>query len=110
MINGVYKYKVGVNNEVFPGCFIEKRSFLKVIDDLEEDGNEIFVLDGKGEDIREADIPEKCVFVLGDHKGMPPKEFKRLKKEATLVSVGPKTYFASQTIAVVNNELDRRFG
>lgn len=106
----LYKYKEGEKNEIFPGCFIEKRSFLKVIGDLEEKGNEIFVLDGKGEDIREADIPDKCVFVLGDHKGMPSKEFKRLKKEATLVSVGPKTYFASQTVAIVNNELDRRFG
>jgi len=33
---------------------------------------------------------------------------KRLKKIATSVSVGPKTYFASQVVAVVNNELDRR--
>lgn len=106
----LYKYKEGEKKEVFPGCFIEKKSFLKVIADLEENGNEIFVLDGKGEDIREIDIPKKCVFVIGDHRGMPVKEFKRLKKENTLVSVGPKTYFASQTIAIVNNELDRRFG
>jgi tRNA pseudouridine-54 N-methylase len=31
-----------------------------------------------------------------------------LKKYLNLVSIGPKTYFASQTVAVVNNELDRR--
>ena len=35
-------------------------------------------------------------------------ELKRLKKITTPVSLGKKTYFASQTIAVVNNELDRR--
>jgi len=31
-----------------------------------------------------------------------------LKKYLTPVSVGPKMYFASQTVAVVNNELDFR--
>lgn len=106
----LYKYKEGEKKEVFPGCFVEKKSFLKLIEELEDEGNQIFVLDGKGQDIRKVEISENCVFVLGDHKGMPEKEFKRLKKQAELVSVGSKTYFASQTIAVVNNELDYRFG
>lgn len=106
----LYKYRQGENKEVLPGCFIEKKSLFKVLEDLEDADNEIFVLSEKGEDIREIEIPENCVFLLGDHKGLPRKEFKRLKKELQLVSVGPKTYFASQTIAIVNNELDRRFG
>ena len=33
---------------------------------------------------------------------------KRLKQTATSVSVGDKVYFASQVVAVVNNELDLR--
>jgi len=36
------------------------------------------------------------------------KELKRLKQIATRVSVGNKIYFASQVVAVVNNELDYR--
>ena len=106
----LYKYRQGEKHEVFPGVFIEKKSFLKVIEELQEQGNEVFILDKKGEDIREADIPENCVFVLGDQEGLPKQEMKRLKKEVTSISIGPKMYFASQTIAVVNNELDRRFG
>ena len=104
----LYKFKEGKKNEVFPGCFVEKKSLLNVIEELKNEGSEIFLLDGKGEDIREAKIPENCVFILGDHDGIPQKEMKRLKKIATSVSVGPKTYFASQVVAVVNNELDRR--
>ena len=46
--------------------------------------------------------------MLGDHRGLPLKELKRLRKMCVPVSIGPKTYFASQTIAVVNNEIDRR--
>jgi len=104
----LYKYKEGEKKEVFPGCFIEKKSFFQVLNELEEKGCEIFILDKKGESIREIEIEETPAFVLGDHEGLPNKELKRLKKSATLVSVGPKMYFASQTVAVVNNELDVR--
>jgi len=104
----LYKYREGEKTKVFPGCFVEKKSFLNVVEELEKQGSEIFILDKRGEDIRKTEISENCVFILGDQKGLPKKELKRLKKIATLVSVGPKTYFASQTIAILNNELDRR--
>ena len=104
----LYKYKEGKKTEVLPGCFVEKKSFLNVIEELMEQGNEIYALDKKGKDIREVEISENCVFVLGDHEGLPDKELKRLKKMAIPISVGPKIYFASQVVAVVNNELDRR--
>jgi tRNA (pseudouridine54-N1)-methyltransferase len=104
----LYKYKSGQKTEVFPSCFIEKKGFFQVIDELIEQGSEVFLLDKKGEDIREAEINDNCVFVLGDHEGLPKKEINRLKEKATLVSIGTKMYFASQTVAVVNNELDYR--
>ena len=104
----LYKYKQGERTNPLPGCFVEKKSFLKVVDELLNSGCEIFILDKKGADIRKAEISDNCVFILGDHEGLPKKELKKLKQIATSVSIGPKTYFASQTIAVVNNELDRR--
>ncbi|MEK6817348.1 MAG: hypothetical protein AABX80_00960 [Nanoarchaeota archaeon] len=104
----LYKYKPGEKTEPLPGCFVEKKSFLKVVEELFNKGCEIFILDEKGADIRNVKISDNCVFILGDHEGLPKKELKRLKQTATPVSIGPKTYFASQTIAVVNNELDRR--
>jgi len=60
------------------------------------------------EGIRKVKIDKDPVFILGDHRGLPAKELKRLKKLCTPITIGPATYFASQTIAVVNNELDRR--
>ena len=104
----LYKYKAGEKTEVFPGCFIEKKSFLNVIEDLIKEGNGIFILDKKGEDIRKAKISKNCVFIVGDHEGFPQKEIKRLMGYCKSVSVGNLMYFASQTIAVVNNELDYR--
>ncbi len=104
----LYKYKPGQKTEVLPGCFIEKKSFLNVVDELIKEGNKIYILDKGGEDIRKAEIDENCVFILGDHEGLPKKELKRLKEISKSVSIGNKMYFASQTVAVVNNELDYR--
>ena len=104
----LYKYKKNKKAEVFPGCFIEKKSFLNVVQELLDKEVQVFLLDEKGQDIRQIEINKDCAFILGDHKGLPSKEMKRLKRSLQLISVGPKTYFASQTIAVVNNELDRR--
>lgn len=104
----LYKYREGEKREVFPGFWIEKKGFLQVVSELAEQGRNIYALDPDGEDIRKTDIKENPIFILGDHKGLPGKELKRLKKLYTPVSVGKRTYFASQTIAIVNNELDRR--
>ena len=106
----LYKYKEGDKREVFPGCFVEKKSLLKVVEELDEKDVDVFVLDEKGEDIRKIKIAEKgdVAFVLGDHDGFPQKELKRLKTKYDTVSVGPKTYFASQVITIVQNEMDRR--
>ena len=104
----LFKYKKGRKIEAFPGYFVEKKSFLKVIQELLDQGKEIYVLDKKGKDIREVNIGKNPVFVLGDHEGIPTKELKRLKKSVVPISIGKKAYFASQTVAIVNNELDRR--
>ncbi len=104
----LYKYKEGKKTEAMPGCFVEKKSLLKVIEELHKEGNEIFLLDKKGEDIRDAEIKKDCVFILGDHIGIPKKEFKRIKQIAKVVNIGPNMYFASHVVAIVNNELDRK--
>jgi tRNA pseudouridine-54 N-methylase len=104
----LYKYREGEKHQVFPGYWIEKKGFLEVVKDLEKAGKNLYILDPHGEDIRTVDIKEDPVFILGDHKGLPQKEYKRLKEICTPVTVGKKTYFASQTVTIVNNELDRR--
>ena len=105
----LYKFREGEKKEVFPGCFVERKSFLKVVEELAKE-NEIFILDRRGKDIRKIEIPENCVFIVGDQEGLPKKELRRLKEIAVPVSVGGKVYFASQVVAIVNNELDRQLG
>jgi len=104
----LYKYRPGKKNEVFPGYWIEKKGFLELTKELNSEGRNIYILDPDGEDIRTAKIKEDPVFILGDHNGLPVKEFKRLKTMGKLISIGKKTYFASQSVVIVNHEIDRR--
>ena len=103
----LYKCKQGKKTEVFPGCFIEKKSFSQLVLELEKQGKTIFILDGKGKNIRKLENDElrDCVFIIGDHEGLPKKEIKRFKQR---VSIGKETYFSSQTFIIINNELDLR--
>ena len=59
-------------------------------------------------DAAKTDIKNHHYFEKAVEQGLPKKEAKRLKKVLHSVSIGPKMYFASQTIAIVNNELDIR--
>jgi len=102
----LYKYKEGRKNEVFPGCWIEKKPLFKIIDELIEQGLEVYVLDKKGENIRDMKLEPDGVYIFGDHDGLPKVELKRLKKKAKLISLGKKMYFASQSVTILNHELD----
>ena len=121
----LYKYKKGEKREVAPGYFIEKKNFIDLIEELQEElapnqvglgegvpseEGKIFILDKRGEDIRKFRDSElkNAVFIIGDQDGIPKKELKYLKKIAEKISVGNQMYFASQIVTIVNNELDKR--
>lgn len=104
----LYKLNKNKKIEVEPGYEIEKKSLFKVIDELEKQDKEIYVLDSKGEDIRDIKFNKNSVFILADQDGFPKKELRKLKSLTKPISVGKNTYFASQVITIVNNELDRQ--
>lgn len=103
----LYKCRPGQKTEVFPGCFIEKKSFIKLLEEFDTQGKTLYILDREGEDIRSMEIDKDSVFVLGDHEGMPKKEMKRFKN-VKRVSLGNAMLFASHAIVVLNNEIDRK--
>ena len=108
----LFKYKKNEKTEIFPGYFIEKKSFIDVIEDLrkvDKEDKEIYILDRRGEDIRNIKIHKNPVFILGDNEGIPKQELKKLEKlSIKKVSIGSQMYLASQAVIIVNNELDIR--
>ena len=103
----LFKYKKGRKIETFENCFIEKNSLIKVVEELAKTRN-IYLLDKNGENIRNVEIKENPIFILGDQEGIDKKELKRISKSAKKVSLGKVNYFSSQAVAILNNELDIR--
>jgi len=93
--------------EVCSGCFIERKSFEKVLKELDKEGRNVLLLDGRGSDLRELELKGDEVFVIGDHEGFP-KEKRRFLKMIDKVSVGPRVLFASQVVTLLHNEIDRK--
>ena len=109
----LYKYKQGIKKEVVPGYSIEKKSFVKLLEEFDDEGKTIYLLDKRGEDIRDLKAEElkSGVFVFGDQEGIPKQELKRVKHlKIRKISIGPYMYFASQALTVLQNELDIKIG
>ena len=94
--------------EALQGVWVAKRSFESLVRQVSAAGA-FYALQKRGTDIRDVEFPADAAFVFSDHLGMPKKADRFLARlGAEPLSVGPKMLFASQCIALVHNELDRR--
>jgi len=67
---------------------------------------DIFVLEEKGQDIRNVDLGANPVFILGDQVGLPKKDEMFALRFGTKISLGKKPYLAATCIDVINYLLD----
>ncbi|MFB6215720.1 MAG: tRNA (pseudouridine(54)-N(1))-methyltransferase TrmY [Candidatus Aenigmatarchaeota archaeon] len=94
-------------NEAHEGIQVSSQSFRDIVRGFGD--RQTYVLHEEGGDIRESEITEDPVFILGDHEGIPERERDFLDGAGVeKISLGPESYFSSQSIAMVHNELDRR--
>lgn len=101
LIQKALKRRMG---ESTPGVFVSKQNIEEIIT-----GKNLIYLHQEGEDIRNFEIGENTMFILGDHLGLTQEEEELLEKmQAKKVSVGPEKYHAEHCIVIVHNELDRR--
>lgn len=69
----------------------------------------LYLLDRRGTDIRDVELPENARFVLTDHIPMPKKTINYLRRlGARPVSLGPTMLHAAQCVTLIHNELDRQ--
>jgi tRNA (pseudouridine54-N1)-methyltransferase len=90
-----------------PGVTVAERGLRAVLQELEERGVRVYVLDEHGIDIREEQLPESLAFVLSDHVNFTAEELALLQRYEK-ISLGPTVLHADHCIAIVHNELDRR--
>lgn len=91
------------------GITISGFGFEKLVDQLIKN-RPLYLLEPKGEDIRNTVIATDPVFILSDHIPLPKNNITTLKRRGLkTISLGKKMLFASQCIVLLNDELDRQF-
>lgn len=103
-----FDLKLGEEANVDNGITIAKKSFESLLREKAE-GRKVFYLDKKGKDIREIDLGNSPLFVLGDQVGMPKNTERLLARlNSEKIKLGPVMLFAAQCIPIVHNEIDRK--
>ncbi|MCG6289395.1 tRNA (pseudouridine(54)-N(1))-methyltransferase TrmY [Vibrio vulnificus] len=91
---------------VEPGVTVRTISFERLVQQLAED-HQLYMLEKKGQFLRDIKFAANPCFFLTDHIPMPKKTFNSLKRLGTQnISLGPKMLFASQCVTLIQNELD----
>ncbi|KLV04768.1 hypothetical protein ABT56_13685 [Photobacterium aquae] len=112
LIAKALEFSAGMKKEesrnVSAGLSVETISFEKLVQRLAEEYT-LYLLDKKGNDIRDEPLTGNACFILTDHIPMPKKSWNSLKRLDThKISLGPKMLFASQCVVLIHNEFDRR--
>ena len=87
-----------------PGIQVRRESFQGLLRAMRH--RDIFVLEEKGQDIRNVELGASPVFVLGDQVGLPKKDETFALRFGTKISLGKKPYLAATCIDVINYLLD----
>jgi tRNA (pseudouridine54-N1)-methyltransferase len=92
--------------ESTPGVSVARRDLSGLLDELRY---KVVFLHEDGDDIRVVDGLKDCLFMLGDHYGLPPSCRSVVEDHADhVITVSPLSLQADQCITLVHNELDRR--
>lgn len=90
------------------GVSVATTSFERLVQTLAAD-HQLYVMDRKGNAIREQRFEGRPCFLLTDHIPMPKNTLRGLERlGATKLSLGPKMLFASQCVVLIHYELDQR--
>jgi tRNA (pseudouridine54-N1)-methyltransferase len=96
-----------ITGKQHPGITKSKTSF-EVLLKAKAKNTRIYVLEEGGKDVADAELPENCVFVLGDHVGLPKKAEVFALRYGEKVSLGKQPYLAASCITILNYVLDRK--
>jgi len=93
---------------VHPGVYTDKKNIEDLVNEISELTTKIYFLDSYGKHIKQLSSSqlENGVFILGDHEGFDKQKRKYLRKNVERLSLGETTYFTSQSITIINYELD----
>ncbi len=90
-----------------PGITRDKTSFEALLK-TQAQTQRVYVLEEDGKDIANVDLGGDCLFVLGDHVGLPKKAESFALRYGEKISLGKQPYLAASCITVLNYLMDRK--
>ncbi len=90
-----------------PGITKDKTSFEASLK-AKAQTHQIYVLEEDGKNICAVKFPEKSLFVLGDHVGLPKKAEDFALRFGEKISLGKTPYLAASCITIINYTLDQQ--
>ena len=102
-IEGATLYDVRTDIETWQAIF--KKSFEALVKAKAENSG-VYVLEEGGRYVADVELPENCVFVLGDHVGLPKKTEGFALRYGKKISLGKQPYLAASCITIINYLLD----
>ena len=94
--------------QIAPGVQISGFGFEKLVQRLLPERT-LYLLEPKGENIRDIDLAPNPVFILSDHLAMPKKNMAALKRQGLkTLALGKQMLFASQCVVLIQHEIDSR--
>jgi len=96
-----------IARKTHPGITTDKTSFEALLK-AKAQTRQVYVLEEGGADINQVTLSENCLFVLGDHVGLPKKAEVYALRYGEKISLGKQPYLAASCITVINYLLDRQ--
>jgi tRNA (pseudouridine54-N1)-methyltransferase len=99
--------KKTLSGKTHPGVSTNKTGFETLLK-AKAQTRQVCVLEEGGLDITEVALVDNCLFVLGDHVGLPKKAEAFALRFGEKISLGKQPYLAASCITVINYLLDRK--
>jgi tRNA (pseudouridine54-N1)-methyltransferase len=99
--------KKTIQGKPHPGITTNKTSFEALLK-TKTQTHQIYVLEEDGKDINQTQLAQNCLFVLGDHVGLPKKAETFALRYGEKISLGKQPYLAASCITVINYLLDHQ--
>jgi tRNA (pseudouridine54-N1)-methyltransferase len=96
-----------IARKTHPGITTDKTSFEALLK-TKAQTRRVYVLEEGGADINQVELSENCLFVLGDHVGLPKKAEVYALRYGEKISLGKTPYLAASCITIINYLLDRQ--
>ena len=88
-----------------PGITVDRMGFETLVKE-KAPSNHIYVLEEGGKDISQFEFSSSCLFILGDHVGLPKKAEAFALRYGEKISLGKQPYLAASCITIINYILD----